>query len=155
MSTKVLTNFDMNGNQIKNLVLDTVTSDPVTPLEGQLWYNTTTNLAKYYDGASTVTISAGAGSTAYSASIPFTDGDTLRRVSVSNGVVTATSKIVGTIRRPDTASDSVDRGYIYHANVVLVGTGSFDLLVVCTGWGFDEVTDLPPNETITFYYQVF
>jgi hypothetical protein len=155
MARKVLTNLDMNKNQVKNLVLDTYSGNPGSPSEGQVWYDTTANLAKFYDGTTVVTMSGGAGATCYSASIPFTDGDTLRRVSISNGVVSASSKIVGTIRRPDVASDSVDKGYIYHSNIVLVGAGSFDLLVVATGWGFDEVTDLPPNETITFYYQVF
>jgi hypothetical protein len=123
MARKVLTNLDMNKNQVKNLVLDTYSGNPGSPSEGQVWYDTVANLAKFYDGSSVVTMSAGAAATCYSATIAFTDGDTVRRVTIANGVVTATSKIVGTIRRPDTSVDSADIGYLYHANIVLVGTG--------------------------------
>ena len=36
-----------------NTVTPVVTSDPGTPVEGQLWYNSTANQVKYYDGSST------------------------------------------------------------------------------------------------------
>jgi hypothetical protein len=85
-------------------------------------------------------------------SIPFTDGDTLRRVTVTDAAITAGSKIVGSIRRADTADDSADAGYLYMANVVRVGTGAFDLLVACLDWGFGDPTENPPNETIKFQY---
>lgn len=89
-----------------------------------------------------------------SASIPFTDGDTYRRVTVSDGAVTAASKIIGMIRRPDSASESVDTGNLYTVNVVRVASGVFDLIVSCVGWGNEDPTMFPPNETITFYYAI-
>ena len=88
------------------------------------------------------------------ASIAFTDGDTLRRVTITNASVLSTSKIVGTIRRPNTTDDSADAGYIYIANVVKVSAGSFDLLVACLAWGFDDPVLYPPNETVTFAYSI-
>lgn len=97
-------------------------------------------------GGGSVTIS--------SVDIAFTDGDTMRRVTVTDVDVSATSRIIGTIRRPDTADDSADRGYIYIANVVRVATGAFDVLLSCLGWGFDDPTRNPPNETVKFYYQI-
>jgi hypothetical protein len=84
-------------------------------------------------------------------SIPFTDGDTMRRVTVTDAAIASSSKIIGTIRRPDT-EDSADRGYIYSHSIIKVATGSFDLLISCLGWGFDDPTEIPPNETIKFYY---
>lgn len=33
-------------------------SDPTTPAEGEMWYNTTANILRYYDGASTINIQA-------------------------------------------------------------------------------------------------
>jgi hypothetical protein len=97
---------------------------------------------------------AGGAASISAAAVAFTDGDTMRRATVTDAAVSASSKIVGTIRRPDTANDSADRGYIYLANVVRIGTGSFDLLVSCLGWGFDDPTKNPPNETVTFYYTI-
>jgi hypothetical protein len=43
--------IDLDLNQLKNAVLEKLASDPVTPVEGQIWYNDTTNEVKYYDGA--------------------------------------------------------------------------------------------------------
>lgn len=88
------------------------------------------------------------------ASIQFTDGDTFRRVTIADGLVNATSKIVGMIRRPDTVDDSADLGFLYVANVVKVAAGSFDLLVAATAWGTDDTDEVPPNETIQFVYTV-
>lgn len=86
--------------------------------------------------------------------VPFTDGDSLRRVTVTDATVTAASKIMGTIRRPDSADDSADTGLLYTANVVKVASGSFDLLVYCTAWGAIDATLVIPNETIQFVYTV-
>ncbi len=86
-----------------------------------------------------------------SADIAFTDGDTMRRVTVTDGGILATSKITGSIRRPD-VEDTDDRGYIYVHNIVKVAVGSFDMLVAALGWGFDDPTEIPPNETVKFYY---
>lgn len=87
-------------------------------------------------------------------SVPFTDGDTLRRVTVTNAAVLATSAIVVTVRRPDTADDSADRGYLYVANVVRVAAGAFDVLIACLGWGFDDPVLNPPGETIVLNYTI-
>lgn len=95
-----------------------------------------------------------AAATFSSVAIAFTDGDTMRRVTVTDAAVGAASKIIGTIRRPDTTDDSADRGYIYLVNVVRVAAGSFDVLLSCLGWGFDDPTELPPSETVQFYYQI-
>lgn len=81
-------------------------------------------------------------------SVAFTDGDTVRRVTVSDASITASDKILVTVRREDTADGSEDSGHIYIANVVRVGTGSFDVVVVCLDEGGSDTTEQPPNETI-------
>ena len=83
-----------------------------------------------------------------STSVAFTDGDTVRRVTVTDASVGATDKVLVTIRRPDIANDSADAGHIYTANVVLVAAGSFDVVVSCCDRGFGDTTEQPPNETI-------
>jgi hypothetical protein len=88
-----------------------------------------------------------------STTVAFTDGDTTRRSTVTDAAVSASSKIILTVRRPDTAA-TADRGYLYMANVVTVGTGSFDVLILALDESGGDCTELPPNETITLYYQV-
>lgn len=90
----------------------------------------------------------------YAATLSFANGDTLKRFTVSNSAVVSTSKIVGNIRRPNTANDSADFGYLFIANIVNITTGSFDLLVAVTDGGLDDVTRKPPLGSVEFHYQV-
>jgi hypothetical protein len=43
--------INLDGNELKNVLIDKVALDPVSPVIGQFWYNTTVNKLKYYDGA--------------------------------------------------------------------------------------------------------
>lgn len=88
------------------------------------------------------------------ASVAFTDGDTARRVTVTDGSVTGSSKIIPIVRRPDTVDDSADRGYMYTANIVRIGSGAFDVFISATDISGNDCTELPPNETIQLYYLV-
>lgn len=96
----------------------------------------------------------GGGATLTTVSVAFTDQDTARRVTITDGAVSATSKIAVSVRRPDTASDGVDPGWVYIANVVRVATGAFDVLVIALDVGGDDPIGVPPNETITLTYLV-
>jgi len=87
-------------------------------------------------------------------SIPFTDGDTIRRVTITDSTVGAGSRIVASITRPNTTDDSQDPGYVYTANIVQIGTGSFDVLISVLDWGEDDCTECPPSETVTLHYIV-
>jgi len=97
----------------------------------------------------------GAGGSVSFVTVPFTDGDTMRRVTVTDSSVTATSKILVSIQRPDIVNDSLDLGYMYFVNVINRTAGvSFDVLIVCSDWGFDDPTENAPNETITLCYMI-
>lgn len=85
------------------------------------------------------------------AAIAFTDGDTVRRVTITDAAVGVSSKIIFSIQRPN-VTDANDVGYLYVANIVTVAAGSFDILVACTGWATDEMSNNPPNETVTLIY---
>lgn len=58
---KFLTNIDLNRNQLTNVVLHNVGSDPTggTYSEGQLIYNTTDDQVKFYDGSAWVSVNSG------------------------------------------------------------------------------------------------
>ena len=41
---------------IKAYKVQSLATDPSSPLEGQVWYNTTTNLLKFYNGSTVKTV---------------------------------------------------------------------------------------------------
>lgn len=126
-----------------------------TPTDGYLAVDTTNNALYFRSGA--VWRAAGgasSGSLISSADIAFTDGDTSRRVTITDSTISATDNIICSVRRPDTVDDSADRGYIYVANVVEVNNGSFDVLISATAWGFEDPTQNPPNETVKLLYSI-
>lgn len=51
MSKKFLTHIDLAKNELQNAVIQRLSSDPGSPVEGQIYYNTTTDRLRTYDGA--------------------------------------------------------------------------------------------------------
>lgn len=49
---KVLNTLDLTKNQIINVILDKRTSEPTSPVEGQIYYNETLDKVYFYDGTS-------------------------------------------------------------------------------------------------------
>jgi len=43
---------------IKGIEIQTIAGDPANPVEGQVWYNSTTSTLKGYNGTSNVTFTA-------------------------------------------------------------------------------------------------
>jgi hypothetical protein len=50
MSKQFLTDINLSQNELQNAVIQKLASDPVSPVDGQIWYNTTDNRFKRYDG---------------------------------------------------------------------------------------------------------
>ena len=40
---------------LKGQTIQTIAGDPANPIEGQIWYNSTSNVLKAYNGSATVT----------------------------------------------------------------------------------------------------
>ena len=59
MSGIVGNNTDRESGLIKAAVgeVEKLASDPGSPVEGQIWFNTESNVFKFFDGSSTQTIS--------------------------------------------------------------------------------------------------
>ncbi len=51
MSRKFLTNIDLNTNELLNGVIQNLGTDPLTGKAGQVYYNTTDQKLKYYNGS--------------------------------------------------------------------------------------------------------
>ena len=60
MAVKFLDNLDLNDNQLLNARLQNLASDPGTASAGDIIYNTSSNLFKFYNGTAWVDPSAGA-----------------------------------------------------------------------------------------------
>lgn len=119
-----------------------------TPLDGLLFYNDTTDKLTIRANGAWEEVGAPVYS---SVSVSFFS-DTERRVTISNAACTTSSKIIGSITRPNTA-DGDDPGYIYVFNVVSRSNGSFDVLIAATIMGDREGIGLyPPAESINFVY---
>ena len=43
---------------IRGTAIEVLSSDPTNPVEGQIWYNTTSNTLKGYNGTSNVTFTS-------------------------------------------------------------------------------------------------
>ena len=51
MAKKFLTHIDLSKNELQNAVIQRLSADPGSPVEGQIYYNTTTDRLRTYDGA--------------------------------------------------------------------------------------------------------
>jgi hypothetical protein len=58
---KFLTPIDMNNNEIQNVRIQQLASDPGSPVEGQIWENTTSHTFKVFLNGATVTLGASSG----------------------------------------------------------------------------------------------
>lgn len=82
-SIPINSDFSMNGNAVRNVVIDARSTDPVSPVEGQVWENTTTHLLKYYNGTAVIVLGS---SSAYTA---ITDGSTTTNASGASTITFA------------------------------------------------------------------
>ena len=84
---KFLTVLDLQKNELQNAVIQNLATDPSTPVQGQVYYNTVSDAIKVYDGAAWVTLSTGSGTvTSVSASSPLAStGGNTPTISIQDG----------------------------------------------------------------------
>ena len=89
----------------------------------------------------------------FSSPIDFTDGDTFKRVTITDAQIVGSSQPNVSIRKIPPA-DQDDAGWTYIANVVDVATGSFTVQVTALSADNPQAPDEYPNESIILVYSL-
>jgi hypothetical protein len=99
---KFLTVLDLQKNELQNAVIQNLATDPATPVQGQIYYNTVSDAIKVYDGAAWVTLSTGSGTvTAVTGSGAISSsGGTTPNITIA----AATTSVVGAVQLSDSTS---------------------------------------------------
>jgi hypothetical protein len=105
MAVKFLSNLDVRGsidlnkNELLNATIQNLATDPASPVQGQIYYNTVSDAIKVYDGAAWVTLSTGAGTvTAVTGTGAISStGGTTPEISIADG----TTSVKGAVQLED------------------------------------------------------
>src|SRR4051812_48968678 len=113
----------LGTNEIKNVLIDVRSSDPGSPVAGQIWFNSSTGQLKYYNGTDTVVL---AESTA-DAYAHITDGSTTANASGADTVTFAASGTglsIAVTSNPDTVTYTLNSATSGNSKVLLTnGSG--------------------------------
>ena len=89
MAKNFLVDLNLNQNELQNTVIQNLAADPNNGVKGQIYYNTTVNKYKYYNGSTWNPIGEGAGTVTSVAISNDTDGG----LSVSGSPITGSGTI--------------------------------------------------------------
>jgi len=94
MSQKFLTSIDLTLNELLNAKLQILASDPGSPVEGQVWYNSTTKMLKFYTGSATIVLGR------------------LDQISAPTAALSLNSQRITSLADPTAATDAATKQYV-------------------------------------------
>ena len=150
MSKKVLTDLNMNQNELQNAVIQNLASAPANPVAGQEYFNTTDHKKYIYNGTSWVDETSQGQIYTFSTGLTETSGTVTLNKATSNalgGVIAGSNTSIandGTLSVPDASTSG--KGAIEIATDSEASTGTSETLAVNPK---QLATKLTKNATIT------
>ena len=164
ISKKVFRDIDLQGNEIQDITIENLTSDPSSALSGRLYYNNTDNKLKYYNGTSFIELgSSGSGGSGGSdvivsaASFNTSDGIlTLTKSDSSTVTVDLDGKYQDIITNTTNLNiNQLTTGDISTKNIELLSDDSYYIKNNANIFHGINFSDESPTSTATKYYAVF
>lgn len=93
MSKKFAANIDLLLNELQNAKIHIVASDPASPVEGQIYYNSTTKALKFYNGSAWVQIGY------------------LNQMTAT-GAVSVNGQLISSVATPISGTDAANKDYV-------------------------------------------
>jgi hypothetical protein len=98
MAVPFLSPIDLNKNEIRNALVHLLATDPVSPAVGQIWYNTTSNVLKMFDGVANRVLAE--------------LSNTLDQMAAPAADLTINSHKLVNVATPTSATDGATKGYV-------------------------------------------
>lgn len=115
---KFLVAIDLGQNELQNARIQNLGSDPGSPVEGQLWYNTTGHLMKWRNNSANIDPLARANHSGTQLAATISDFDTQVRTSTLNQMTAPTAdlsinshKLTG-VSTPTAGTDGANKSYV-------------------------------------------
>lgn len=94
MARRFLTPIDLNQLELQNAVIQVLGSDPGSPVQGQLWYNSASKTLKFYTGTTTIVLGR------------------LDQLTAPTGSVSLGSQLITNLATPVSTSDAANKSYV-------------------------------------------
>jgi hypothetical protein len=118
MTKKILVSYDFSQNEIQNVKIQNLASDPSSPVDGQIWFNTTTGKLMVRQGGANVDATARANHTGTQLAATISDLSTsvqatrLDQFAAPTAAVGLGGQRVTGLADPVAATDAATKGYV-------------------------------------------